>query len=102
MIIYNVTLNVEDEIHAQWLNWMKSTHLPEVMGTGCFLSYKMLKLISRQEDETGITYAIQYSCSSLDEYNHYQKTYAPELQAKTNALFNGRFVAFRTILEEVS
>lgn len=101
MLIYNVTLNVEDEIHDDWLKWMKVTHIPEVMATGCFVAFKMLKLVSRQEDETGYTYAIQYTCSSMDQYEHYQKTFAPALQAKTNDLFKGKFVAFRTILEEV-
>jgi hypothetical protein len=101
MIIYNVTINVEDEIHETWLNWMKFTHIPEVMATGCFLSNKMLKLLSRQEDEIGYTYAIQYLCSSITVYEHYQKEFAPSLQAKTNALFKGKFVAFRTVLEEV-
>ncbi|MFY8191068.1 MAG: DUF4286 family protein, partial [Bacteroidia bacterium] len=59
MIIYNVTINVEDSIHQEWLAWMQEKHLAEVMATGMFSSYKMLKLLSRQEDETGTTYAIQ-------------------------------------------
>lgn len=101
MIIYNVTINVEDEIHETWLDWMRATHIPEVMATGCFLSHKIYKLLSRQEDETGYTYAIQYSCASMPDYERYQKDFAPALQAKTNALFQGKFVAFRTILEEV-
>jgi hypothetical protein len=102
MIIYNVTINVENDIHKQWLQWMKSTHLPEVMATGMFLNYKFLKLLSRQEDESGTTYAVQYFCKSMEDYDLYQKEFAPALQAKTKALFEGKFVAFRTILEEMS
>ena len=28
MIIYNVTINVDDSIHAQWREWIKE-HIPQ-------------------------------------------------------------------------
>ena len=34
-------------------------------------------------------------------YENYRDTLAPGLQAKTQARFGGRFVAFRTLLEVV-
>ena len=41
MIIYNVTVSLVDQtIHEEWLNWMKTKHIPDVMNTGCFLSNK--------------------------------------------------------------
>jgi len=36
MIIYNVTVSVDNEVHEMWLAWMRNTHLPEVMATGYF------------------------------------------------------------------
>jgi hypothetical protein len=101
MIIYNVTINLEDSIHQEWLDWMQEKHLAEVMATGMFSSYKMLKLLSRQEDETGTTYAIQYSSKSMADYERYQAEFAPALQADGMAKFGGKFIAFRTLLEEV-
>ena len=41
MIIYNVTVNVEAEIHNDWISWMKEVHIPDVMNTGYFLENKM-------------------------------------------------------------
>ncbi len=101
MIIYNVTINIDEEAHETWLNWMKQEHIPAVMATGLFISSKMLRLLSRQADETGITYAIQYTCSNMDNYEHYQRDFAPALQAETQNRFGGKFVAFRTLLEEI-
>jgi hypothetical protein len=101
MVIYNVTINVEESIHEEWLSWMKSKHLKDVMNTGIFNEYKIFKLLSRQEDETGFTYAIQYQCDSLEKYEKYQSDFAPSLQQDTQAKFGGKFVAFRTLLEEV-
>jgi hypothetical protein len=99
MIVYNVTINVEDEIHDQWLAWMMAEHLPQVMATKMFEEYKMMRLISRQADETGQTYAIQYYCKDLATYEHYQTEFAPALQAETRKKFDGKFVAFRTLME---
>ena len=33
MIIYNVTINVEDSIHSDWILWIKE-HIREVLDTG--------------------------------------------------------------------
>ena len=38
---------------------------------------------------------------SKKELNEYQKNHAPELQKKHTSKFDGKFVAFRTLLEEV-
>lgn len=101
MIVYNVTVNVDDAVHAEWLQWMKSKHIPDVMATGMFTDYSILRLLSRQEDETGVTYAIQFHCRDLDTYERYQREFAPALQADTLRLYEGKFAAFRTLLEVV-
>ena len=44
MIIYNVTVNIEDDVHEDWITWMKTTHIPEVMSTGYFLENKIAKV----------------------------------------------------------
>ncbi|MCG9879335.1 MAG: DUF4286 family protein [Bacteroidia bacterium] len=101
MIIYNVTIQVEESIEKAWLQWMKEKHLADVLGTGMFTDYKMLKLLSLQEDETGITYAIQYRSKNMENYERYQEEFAPALQAEGRELFGDKFIAFRTLLEEV-
>lgn len=101
MIIYNVTVNIEDDVHLDWLNWMKTTHIPDVMKTGFFLENKMCKVLSTQEDETGHTYAIQYTCANMDDLEEYQAKHAPALQKDHLERYQGKFVAFRTLLEIV-
>ena len=36
MIIYNVTVNVDEDVLSQWLRWMSENHIPDVMKTGLF------------------------------------------------------------------
>lgn len=101
MIIYNVTINVEDQIHSDWLNWMKEVHIPDVMNTGCFIDNKICKVLSVQQDEQGHTYAIQYTCENEIQLNKYQEEFASKLQKEHLDKYNGKFVAFRTILKVV-
>ena len=101
MIIYNVTVNIEDDIHTDWLTWMKTSHIPDVMNTGYFLEHKICKVISTQEDETGHTYAIQYTCNAMKDLDEYQEKHAARLQEEHVNRYQGKFVAFRTLLEVV-
>lgn len=101
MIIYNVTVNVEDSIEKEWLKWIQEIHIPEVMKTGLFVEHKILRLLSQNEGEIGTTYAIQYACKTMEDFDTYQKNHAPALQKDHTARYQGKFVAFRTMLETV-
>lgn len=100
MYIYNVTIKVEHAIAADWLQWLKQEHIPEVLGTGCFTTAKILELIENA-DEEGLTYAIQYQAASKEEYQRYLDTYAALLRQKSFEKWGTRFIAFRTLMKIV-
>lgn len=100
MIIYNVTIIIDQSVHDEWLNWMKEVHIPEVMKTGKFLNNKICRLIDAEE-EGGLTYAIQYTAESLMKYEEYVKNHADELQKEHTEKYAGKFGAFRTLLKVV-
>lgn len=100
MILYNVTVKIQTAVHADWLAWMKKVHIPDVMKTGLFVDQKMFRIL--EEDETqGITYSIQYFLSSMDDLKKYNSEFAKDLQAEHTERYNGKYVAFRTLLESV-
>ena len=99
MIIYNVTVSIDQSIHDAWFKWMKETHIPGVMGTGCFTEQRMCRVMN--EEDNGLTYAIQYHCADMDTLKRYQKEYAPALQRDYNQRFANKYAAFRTVLEIV-
>ncbi|MDQ3018133.1 MAG: DUF4286 family protein [Bacteroidota bacterium] len=100
-LIYNVTVKIANEAHTSWLEWMQHEHIPEVMKTACFSSFRLLHLEGYDDDE-GTTFAIQYTCPNQDLFDIYQRDHAPALQAKHKKAFDGKFVAFRTILNIMS
>src|SRR5689334_22771848 len=98
MLIYNVTIKVENDIADEWTVWMKQEHMPDLMNTGLFLDSRLCRLLEQDELE-GRTYVAQYFCSSMHEYNTYISDHAPVIREKAFALWGSKFVAFRTIME---
>lgn len=99
MIVYNVTVNIDLDVHDAWFAWMRDEHIPRVMATGLFTASRMSRVLAL--DEGGITYAIQYTAADMPTYERYRAEHAPRLQAEANERFGGRFQAFRTLLEVV-
>lgn len=97
MLIYNVTMNVDHEIVADWLQWMKNVHIPDVMATGKFTEYRMLRMTGQAD--SGLTYAIQYTCTDHTTLNDYMANHAPALQKEHNERYGHKAVGFRTVLE---
>ena len=58
MIIYNVTANIEESVHKEWLIWIKE-HIPQVLATGKFDKATLTKVLV-EEDMGGVTYSVQY------------------------------------------
>ena len=101
MIIYNVTINVDESIHQDWLKWMQNKHIHDVLATGLFTSAKMVKVLV-EEEMGGTTYAIQYSTDSRAKLEDYYKNHAPRLRQEGLQLFADKMLAFRTELEVMS
>ncbi|NNE29020.1 MAG: DUF4286 family protein [Saprospiraceae bacterium] len=99
MILYNVTLNVDTDVHEDWLAWMKAIHIPDVMDTGCFKSYRICQLLRQAEE--GITYSIQYICEDTKTLHFYQVNHAPELQKEHQERYGDKVLAFRSLLEVI-
>ncbi len=100
MLIYNVTTGVDKEIEQEWLLWMMEIHIPDVMRTQMFISYKLYKVLS-SDDENTISYAVQYSARSLKEVDRYLEEYAPALREDVKKKFGDHQASFRTLLEEI-
>jgi Domain of unknown function (DUF4286) len=101
MMVYNVTLKLDSSIHEEWLLWMKTIHMPEVMATNCFTECRLLRLLETDESD-GPTYAAQYTCSSREEYDKYINEFGPTLRKASIDRWGQKFIAFRSIMELVN
>lgn len=100
MYIYNVTINIQEDIHEEWLTWMKNVHIPDMLRTNKFTKALMTRVLV-EEQMGGFTYSVQYTLKSKELLEQYYRENAAELRAKSTP-YAGKFVAFRTELEIVS
>ncbi len=98
MIIYSVTISVEESIESEWKEWMQKTHIPQVLNTGKFISCRFSKLISHKE-EGHQNYSAQYSCHSPEELEDYKENFSKNLQQDLLEKFADKIQTFRTELE---
>ncbi len=97
MYIYNVTINIEEEIQQAWLTWMMNEHIPAMLATGKF-SKALMTQVMVEEEKGGFTYSVQYTTDSKETLQKYYDEHAAEMRSQSKP-FDGKFIAFRTELQ---
>jgi hypothetical protein len=97
MYIYNVTINVDDAVHEEWLTWME-THILDVLNTGKFISAKFTQIMV-EEEMGGKSYSVQYTAETKDDLENYYTEDAEALRIETMQKFGDKILAFRTELK---
>lgn len=98
MYIYNVTINIDESAHQEWLSWIQE-HIQDVLATGRFASAKLTQVLV--EEEMGITYSVQYTANTREDLDEYYRVDAPKLRGDGMKMFADKMVAFRTELKVV-
>jgi hypothetical protein len=101
MILYTVTILLDRAVEADWLSWMRTVHVPDVLATGWFRSGRVFRVLDPAPEAGRVAYSIQYECSSREEYEAYWAADAPRLQQEHMSRYAGRFTAARAVLEGV-
>jgi hypothetical protein len=99
-IIYNLTVKVDPFIADRWLQWLLEEHAPEIVKTGCFKDFRVVRLLE-VDDSEGPTFAIQYHAASKADYNRYIEIYAADMRKKSFDKWGDRFLAFRSVMQVV-
>ena len=100
MLLYNVTITLDLDIQEDWLRWMQETHIPDVMATNMFISYRMSRLLGHEHEDSAI-YTMQYLVQDMKHLRQYMDEFAPALQADHQKRYKDKYAAFRTIMELV-
>lgn len=101
MILYNVTTNIHESVHNQWMIWMQHKHIPEMLATGKFSAARLVRVLV-EEEMGGVTYSTQYTTDSKETLEKYYQEDAPALQAEGQKLFGDKMLTFRTELLLIS
>ena len=101
MIIYNVTIKVEHAIAAEFIQWMKEVHVPDLVNTGCFTHGLIFHLLE-SDDEDGITYVFQYHAKDYTHYKRYIEQFAEGMRKDVSDKWGNQFISFRTVMQAVN
>lgn len=101
MILYNVTVNVEQSIEQEWLNWMKSEHILDIINTGLIKHAKIFRLLHVEQTPGTATYAVQYFAESMQDFHTYQQQHSAIMDATHDTKFGNKAISFRTLMQEV-
>ena len=71
MIIFNITINISYAAEKDWLDFMKTVHIPEILATKLPLECKLLRLLTEIENE-GSTYTTQYLFRTMEDFLAYR------------------------------
>ncbi len=100
MIIYNVTTKVHHSIATEWLQWMKDVHVKEILDTGCFTEFKIVKLLETDEED-GPTFALQLYADSKSMYNQYIEKFAGKMRQQAFDKWVDKFISIRSVMQIV-
>lgn len=78
MIVYNVTLKVDNNIVDEWQQWQQEFYIKEVLDTGLFYDRRFFQLLDQDEAE-GKTFVVQYFANNRKDYERYIQYHVPAL-----------------------
>lgn len=100
MILYNTTFNVELAIENDWLKWVRTSFVADIVASGFVVEHKILKLLTEIENG-GATYSVQCWFENMENCIGFQNDCLEAAQQKMYEKYSGKFVLFSTLLEEV-
>lgn len=101
MFIYNVTTNIDESVHEEWLQWMQETHIPDMIATGKFTEAKIVKVLV-EEEMGGQTYSVQYTTDSKATIAAFHQEDGDRLKRDVLVKFADKIVSFETELQIIS
>jgi hypothetical protein len=102
MIIYSVTVSIENELANEWLEWMQASHIPAVMATGYFKGYTLQQVLEPVVDPDRINYNVLYEVDSHADLEAYKQKDAPALQREHQQRYGENALAIRVVMHRLA
>ncbi|NCC09279.1 MAG: DUF4286 family protein [Bacteroidia bacterium] len=99
MLIYNITYQVDDEIHDHFLVWMKECLIPEVEQKGVLKSPRICRVLSHRDE--GSCYSLQWEVENSTVLHRWHLEQGMHLNEELGKIFKQKVVGFPTLMEVV-
>lgn len=101
MLIFNTTLHLDDSVHDECLEFLKTRYIPTAIQSG-LLGAPSLARIESVHEENGTSYALQFKTGDIDVLNRWADETGELLKAEMASRFGTKVAGFVTLLEEIS
>ncbi|MFT3897305.1 MAG: DUF4286 family protein [Thermomonas sp.] len=100
-LVYEVNLEVEDAIAADYRDWLRG-HVAEILALPGFLGASASEVVEPAPPAGFAGLCVQYALESEAAFAAYLRDHAPRLRAEGEARFGGRFHARRRVLRPLA
>ena len=100
MTVYNETIIFEDASYDNWIAYMKQVHIPAVMNTGYFDSYKILNVIDSPNE--GVTTCVQYNTDSEERFAQFYNQHLHALHSSHHEIYENKYVLYSSLMETIA
>ncbi|WP_207533861.1 DUF4286 family protein [Desertivirga arenae] len=97
MVLFNITVIIDDSINDEWISWIKEIFIPEAMSSNLIASNRLLKVLDSPNE--GVTYCLQFILDDIGSYQSFQQNQFALLMDKQALHFTNKFVSFSTLME---
>lgn len=101
-LVYNITIALDAKSEERWKSWMLEVHIPDMLRTGCFRSYRFTQLVGIHDPSIApddkYTFAVSYIANTMADLQYYLDHYADDMRNTHAELFPEINTSFRTFL----
>ena len=102
MVLYNITLNIDNDITEACLDYLKRFYVPQATQSGVMHSLKIHKVLPYDDsDAQSGSYAIQFNVKNVDTLNYWIEHEGQHISKRLVERFGDKVAGFTTVLEEI-
>lgn len=100
MIIYNTSFVIAPSVEKEWVEWMKEHHLPSVYASELIISFKLLKLLTNEQQDAK-TYCAHIEFDNLAKLQKYKSNVEDAFNKVIGDKFGEKCLFFTSVLKAV-
>ena len=101
MIVYEVNLEIDAGIAAEYRRWLDA-HVAEILALPGFTGARILDVLEPAPPAMRIALCVQYTLADAAALDNYLREHAPRLRAEGITRFGDAFRAHRRILRDAA
>ncbi len=97
MILYNITVIIEEGIENDWLKWINQSFVPDALSSNLLVSSRLLRVMDSPNE--GVTYCLQFIADNIQNYNEFKNLHAAKILDAHALEFQNKSVFFSSVME---